>query len=193
MHIAPLSPNFNKREFFKEYSNTLGTALKYYDNTVPAGDHNIDLLDPSNDTANHLPDLLDVFNLKNLVKDPTCFVSDKWSLIDIILTNKPRSFHKKQGFVTGINDFHKLVVNLLRSYYKKLSPKNILYRNVKRFEKTTFLRDLDSRLIQGELCNIFQEPYNKLTQKFSEVIDYHAPVKQNILRVNQAPFLKRFK
>ena len=67
---------------------------------------------------------------------------DKATLIDIIFNNKPRSFDKTQGFVTGISDFHKLVVAVLRSYYKKLSPKNLLYRNGKRFEKTSFLRDL---------------------------------------------------
>ena len=92
-------------------------------------------------------------------------------MINLILTNKPRSFHKTQGFVTGISDFHELVVTVLRSYYKKLPPKNILYRNVKKFEKITFLRDFDSRLIQDELCNSCQEPYNKLTQLFSEVLD----------------------
>ena len=118
-------PNFNKGEFFKEISNSLSKALKCYDNIALAGDLNIDLLDPSKDTSNHLSDLLDVFNLKNLVKEPTCFKSDKRSLVDIILTNKPRSFHKTQGFVTGISDFHKLVVTVLRSYYKKLPPKNI--------------------------------------------------------------------
>ena len=58
------------------------------------------------------------------------------SLIDIILTNKPSFFQKKHKFVRSIFDFHKLVVTVLRSYYKKLPPKNILYRNVKRFEKT---------------------------------------------------------
>ena len=99
--------------------------MKCYDNIALAGDLNIDLLDPSKDTSNHLSDLLDVFNLKNLVKEPTCFKSDKRSLVDIILTNKPRSFHKTQGFVTGISDFHKLVVTVLRSYYKKLPPNNI--------------------------------------------------------------------
>ena len=49
---------------------------------------------------------------------------EKRSLVDI-LTNKPRSFHKIQGFVTGISDFHKLIVNVLRSYFKKLPPKSI--------------------------------------------------------------------
>ena len=99
-------PNFNKGEFFKEISNTLSKALKCYDNIVLAGDLNIDLLDPGKDTSNHLFDLLDVFNLKNLVKEPTCFMFDKGSLLDIILTNKSTFFHKTQGFVTGIGDFH---------------------------------------------------------------------------------------
>ena len=86
--------NFNKGEFFNEISNTLSKVLKSYDNIVLAGDLNIDLLDPSKSTSNHLSDLVDVFNLTNLIKEPTCFISDKGFLIDIILTNKPKSFHK---------------------------------------------------------------------------------------------------
>ena len=58
------------------------------------------------------------------------------SLIDIILTNKPSFSKKNTSFVRSIFDFHRLVVTVLRSYYKKLPPKNILYRNIKRFEKT---------------------------------------------------------
>ena len=37
---------------------------------ILAGDLNIDLLD-------HLPALFDVFNLKNLVKEITCFMPDE--------------------------------------------------------------------------------------------------------------------
>ena len=86
-------------------------------------------------------------------------MSNKASSIDIIFTNKPRSFRKTQRFVTGTSDFHKLVVTMLRAKdYKKLPPKNILCRNVKRFEKTTFLQDLNIRLIQRELYNNCQEP-----------------------------------
>ena len=137
--ICILPPNFNKGEFFKGILNSLSKALKCYDNIALSGDLNIDLLDPSRDTSNNLSHLLDVFNLKNLVKEPTYFKSDKGSLIDITHTNKPRSFHKTQGFVTDISDFHKLVVAVLRSYYKRLPPKNISYRNFKRFGKATYL------------------------------------------------------
>ena len=59
---------FNKGEFFKEISISLSKALKYYDNVELDGDLNIDLLDPSKDTSNHLSDLLDVFTLRSLVR-----------------------------------------------------------------------------------------------------------------------------
>ena len=167
--------------------------MKCYDNIVLAGNLNIDSLGPSKDTPSYLSDQLDFSNLKNLVKVTTCFLSDKGSLIDIALTNKPRSFHKAQRFVTSISNFHKLVVTVLRYCYKKLPSKNILYRNVKRFKKSTLLRDLDSWLIQGELYNNCQEPYNNLMQIFSEILDYHAPVKQKAVRGNQTPFKKRFR
>ena len=89
--------------------------MKIYDNIVLACDLNTDLLDPSKDTSNHLSDLSDVFNLKDLVKEPTCFMSDKGFLINIILINKSRSLHKTKDFLTGISDSHKLVVTVLRS------------------------------------------------------------------------------
>ena len=82
-------PSFNKGEFFNKISNTFNKALKGCDNIIFADDLNIELLDPSKDISNHLSDLLDVFNLKNVIKEPTCFMSDKGSLIDIIITNKP--------------------------------------------------------------------------------------------------------
>ena len=48
-------------------------SLNNYDNIVIAGNLNIDLSDSSKATSNNLSDLLDVFNLKNLVKELTCF------------------------------------------------------------------------------------------------------------------------
>ena len=89
--ISP--PNFNKGEFFNKISDTLSKALKSYDNIIFAGVLNIDLLDPSKNTSHHYSHLLDVFNLKSFVREHTCFMSDKGSLIDI-LANKPSSFHK---------------------------------------------------------------------------------------------------
>ena len=40
-------PNFSKRKFFRQISNSLSKVLKCIDNIALAGDFNIDLLDPS--------------------------------------------------------------------------------------------------------------------------------------------------
>ena len=80
-------PKFNKRDFFNEITNSISKIISNYDNVVLGGDLNIDLLYPSADTVNHLSDLIDIFDLNNMVKEPTCFKSEKGSLIDIILIN----------------------------------------------------------------------------------------------------------
>ena len=50
-----------------------------------------------------------VYNLKNLVKDPTCYKNPtNPSSMDLILTNNPRSFQNTFVIETGLSDFHKI-------------------------------------------------------------------------------------
>ena len=105
---------------------TLNKALNEYDNLPFAGDLNINTLTPTSDSSNHLSDLNDLFSLTNLVTDSTCFRSDKGSLTDLMLTNKPKSFYKSHSFVTGFSDCHKPIVNILRTSFQKLPPKFVI-------------------------------------------------------------------
>ena len=170
---------------------TLNKALNKYDNLLLAEDLNINTLRPTSDSSNHLSDLNDTFSLTNLVTDSTCFRLNKGTLIDLMLTNKPKSFYKSHSFVTGLSDCHKLIVSILRTSFQKLPPKFVIYRNQKNFHESNFLRDLDSRLIQGELYKNCEDPYTKLSEIFSEVLNYHAPLKQKSVRGNHAPFMTR--
>ena len=52
-------------------------------------------------------------------------------------------------------------------------------------------RDFDSNRIQVELYNNCQEAYNKPTQIFSKVLGWHAPIKQKVVRGNQASFVTK--
>ena len=184
-------PTFSKTEFFEEIFVTLNKALNEYDNLLLAGDLNINTLRPTSDSFNNLPDLNYTFSLTNLVTDSTCFKSNKGSLIDLMLTNKPKSFYKSHSFVTGLSDCHKLIENILRTSFQKFPPKFVIYRNQKNFHESNFLRDLDSRLIQGELYKNCEDPYTKMSEIFSEVLNYHAPLKQKSVRGNHAPFMTR--
>ena len=152
---------------------TLNKALSKYDNLLLAGDININILRPTSDLSNHLPDLSDTFSLTNLVTDSKCLKSNKGTLIDLMLTNK--SFYKSHSFVAGFSDCHKLIVSILRTSFPKLPPKFVIYRNQQNFHESNFLRDLDSRLTQGEVYKNCDDPYNKMSEVFSGVLNYHAP------------------
>ena len=59
------------------------------------------------------------YHLHNLIKDPTCFKNpDKPSCIDLLLTNFPKSFLKSPTLETGLSDFHKLTLTVLKIHYK---------------------------------------------------------------------------
>ena len=133
--------------FFNEIYIIQNKILNKYDNILLAGDLNIDELKTGSDSSNHLSDVKDVFNLRNLVKKPTCFKLQDGTLIDLMLANRPRSFLKSQNFETGPSDCHKLVVSILRAPFKKLPRKIITYRDQKRFNQDHFLRNLESRLL----------------------------------------------
>ena len=58
------------------------------------GDLNADTQNLAKDTNNYLCDLCDTFSLINIIKGKTCFKVLEGTSIDVLLTNRPRSFHK---------------------------------------------------------------------------------------------------
>ena len=80
--------------FFNEIYIILNKILGKYDNILLAGDLNVDEFKTGPDSSNHLSDAKDIFNLTNLMKKPTCFKSQDGTLIDLMLTNRPKSFLK---------------------------------------------------------------------------------------------------
>ena len=67
---------------------------------------------------------------------------EKPSCIDLFLTNFPRSFQNTQTIETGLSDFHKLAVTILKMYL----PKVITYRDFKNFDNSRFSEGLLSEL-----------------------------------------------
>ena len=51
------------------------------------------------------------------------------STIDLILTNKPRSYQITNVTETGVSDCHKLILTFMKSYISRLKPKNVHYRS----------------------------------------------------------------
>ena len=60
------------------------------------------------------------------------------SCIDLIITDSPNSFQNTSTFCTGLSDFHKLVVTVLKTSFRKTAPRRIDYRNYKRINADDF-------------------------------------------------------
>ena len=88
-----------------------------YENFVIMGDFNAE------PTENAMEGLMKLYNLKDLIKGPTCYKNTGKPLcIDLILSNRSKSFYSSHIVETGISDFHKMTVSVIKIFFKKQKP-----------------------------------------------------------------------
>ena len=130
------------------------------------GDFNIELKEANMKT------FCNQYKLKALNEEPTCFKNyTNPSCIDLYLTNCPKSFQSTLTIETGLSDFNKLIVTVLKVKHEKVSPKLIHYRDYKNFDSSIFFEKLQLKLSNldisslnfGSLKICFMEPLNKIT------------------------------
>ena len=69
------------------------------------------------------------YKLRNFIKEPTCFKNpENPTCIELILINKPLSFKNTYAKETGLSDFHKMVVAVMKMHFPKMKPQVISYR-----------------------------------------------------------------
>ena len=71
------------------------------------------------------------YSLKSLIKTPTSLKNpDNPSCIDLMLTNTPQSFKSSCVIETGLSDFHRMTVAVMKITYRKLHPTVKRYREL---------------------------------------------------------------
>ena len=135
----PSNPN-NLNNFFKDLEILLDKTLSKYDNVIIMGDINIDQNDSSKPGFNLQKAFMDTYNLKNLIKNKTRIMKSHESSIDVMLTNKPMSFHNSVTCETGLSDHH-MIGTLMKTHLVRFKNKCIQYRSYKNLVKWDFLRN----------------------------------------------------
>ena len=106
------------------------------------------------------------YSPKSLIKKPTCFKNpDSPTCIDLILTNRQKSFQNSTIIETGLSDYHKLTVTVLKSYFKKLKPKKFIYRDFKNFSNQQFRTELVKELNENK-CKSIRVISNYISRAF---------------------------
>ena len=167
--------DFLRREFHLDSS--------IYENFILLGDFNSEMADAN------LKDFCNLYLLKNLIKKPTCFQNlENPKTTDLILTNRPRSFCNSDTLETELSDFHKLTVTVLKTFFKKQSPKLISQLNFKIFSNDSFRTDLINEISSND---ILEGDLTGFLDACKKSLDYQAPRKKKYARANQAPFLTK--
>ena len=109
------NPNFTLlNNHIRNITGGLDFCLPKYDNFIVLRDFNTET---SNDI---ISEFCATCNLKNLIKEPTCFKSlENLTCIDLILTNRPKCFQNSNVFETELSDFRKLTFIVLKAYFQK--------------------------------------------------------------------------
>ena len=79
-------------------------------------------------------------SFNSLIKQPTCIKNpENPSCIGLFLTNKPLLFGSKCVIETGLSDFHRMTMSVLKIHFQKLPPKIINQRNFEKFNNERFM------------------------------------------------------
>ena len=167
----------------RQLQKQLEAFSERYEHFLIMGDFNTDVSDPS------MTSFCTLFKLKSIVKEPTCYKNpENSSCIDLFLTNCPGCFHSTCLDETGLSDFHKLVVTILRTRFELLPPKIIKYRNYKNFNGDEFRFLFNKRLNDFNADDITVDIF-KMT--FFNFLLKFAPLKKKYLRANHSRFVNK--
>ena len=87
--------------------------------------------------------------------------------------------------VTGLSDFRRMIISVLKIRFRKLPPKVICYRDFKNFENERFMNCLQSAHV-----NRVKNP-DLFFSIYHEVLNKHVPRKKKCIRGNNKPFMTK--
>ena len=119
-------PTQSQEILFENLGRALDHYSENYENFMFIGDFNMA------ETEEQLKNFLDLYSLKNLVKVPTCYISHTPKCIDLILTNRNRRVQKTATVETGLSDFHRMAVTVLKTTFPKQGPTVIIVGDTNR-------------------------------------------------------------
>ena len=170
----PLSCSYNPKKaslsnYIAELSKSLDLFTTKYECLLFLGEFNAGIEDSS------IKKFCSNFNLTSMINKPTCYKNpNKPTCIDLILKNCPGSFRNSCVIEKGLSDFHKMIVTVMRTSYRKIEPKVINYRDYKSFSNAGF-RELLLENLKGKLPENCDQTFRNFINTCNTVLDKQLP------------------
>ena len=132
------------KNHLKIISKTFGTFTTKYENISLPGNFNACADDET------MKNFRSSYGLHSPTKQSTCYKNlEISSCIDLILTNKAKSFQSTCALGTGSSDCYRMTISVIKMHFCKL-PQVISYRGFKKFENERSMNSLQSALISQD-------------------------------------------
>ena len=125
-------PSQPEQYFFCEIGKALDYFSTKYENVILIGDFHCEAEEEV------ISGFMDSYNLKNLVRYPTCFKSSHPRSIDLILMNRKSSFRNTVTIETGLSDFHAMIVTVVKGGCVKRGPNIVTDGDNSKFSTVDF-------------------------------------------------------
>ena len=108
----------------------------------------------------------------------------------LFLTNRPKNLQNSTVIETGLSDFHKMSLTVMKVFYKKPRLKTVRYRIYHNFDKELFINEVKNS-IEQEYCQNQSLEFGSFKKKVDKILQKHAPLKKRYVMANQAPFIDK--
>ena len=158
------------------------------------GDFNVNFLAKRNDSSRPLKrkllDLTSTYNLEQIIDKPTRTTETSNTLIDLLFVNNNHQITASGVLHVSLSD-HSLIYCVIKAGFCRVPTKVIEYRSYKSYSKQSFISDL-KQLANFEIVNDEQDintALHKWNELFTDIADYHAPIKKLRTKGVQTPWL----
>ena len=180
-------------ESLTEELDTALSCISLEAEVILLGDFNVNFLATKNDASRALKrkllSLTSMYNLEQLIDKPTRITENSSTLIDRLFANNNHRIVSSGVLHVNLSD-HSLIYCVVKAGVRRAPGRVIEYRSYKTYSKQSFLADLvhvNFDLIDEEQdINVAVSKWNEL---FTNVADFHAPIKKLRTKGIQTPWL----
>ena len=137
-----------------------------------------------------IEDICELYDLTNLIKEPTCYKSVNPTLIDVILVTNQYKYIECINTECGLSDFHNIIGAATRRFVPNFKPQRIFYRSYKHFDDDLYCADVQAAPFQ--VADIFDCPEDAAwytSALLCDVSDAHAPIKSKTVTRQSVPYM----
>ena len=185
-------PPSSKVDIFEKIENLIQNLDNENKEIILAGDVNCDLL--ANVHSNHTNRLLTIanlFQLTQIIDEPTRVTEYTSTLVDWLMTNKPENISNTGVLHLGVSD-HSLIYGCRKIAFSRNPSKLVESRCLKNYKSSAFKADLNECLFMSDWAtNDPNALWNQFRNAFNYVADVHAPIKTRRVRSTYTPWLNK--